>query len=59
MATCAMRIARTKTDMFAVANSGPVDPVTWKISAITATNAAMVICLEKNLATRAGRSAST
>ena len=54
-----MRIARTKTDMFAVANSGPVDPVTWKISAITATNAAMVICLEKNLATRAGRSAST
>jgi hypothetical protein len=59
MVTWAMRIARTNTDMLVIAAPGPVDPVTWKTMTITATKAAMIVCLEKNLATLAARSPST
>lgn len=59
MVTWAMSIDRTNTDMLVVAAPGPVDPVAWKIRAITATNAPMIVCLEKNLATLSARPAST
>jgi hypothetical protein len=57
MVTWAMRIARTSTDR--LVGSRDPDPVTWKIRAITATNAVMVMCLEKDHATLAARPPST
>ena len=47
-----MSTASASTDWFAGA-PGPVEPVTWKTTAITATNAARIVCLETNLATLA------
>jgi hypothetical protein len=55
MVTWAMTIARTNTEMLVVSAPAPVDPVMWKISATTATNAAMIVCLEKNRAIVAPR----